>query len=181
MFAQGVKYGILPRVKFDRHILSNEAGPLAQFVKYGIVGVMATCVQTGVFYILAATCLKCLTADDWAVRFLGLPSVVFTGNEAWYASRGMLAAAATAVGFVIANIFCWLMNRWFVFKPGKFKWYVELGMFFGASTLATVIALGLMKLLIDQFGMMTTLAVVVEVIVSFLVNFFIRKFVIFKG
>ena len=168
-------------MKFDRHILSNEAGPLAQFVKYGIVGVMATCVQTGIFYVLAATCLKCLTADDWAVRLLGLPSVAFTGDEAWYASRGMLAATATAVGFVVANIFCWLMNRWFVFKPGKFRWYVELGMFFGASTLATLIALGVMKFLIDQFGMMTTLAVVVEVVVSFLVNFFIRKFVIFKG
>ena len=171
----------LPLVKLDRHILSNEAGPLAQFIKYGIVGVMATCVQTGIFYILAATCLKCLTADDWAVRLLGLPSVAFTGEEAWYASRGMLAAVATAIGFVVANVFCWLMNRWFVFKPGKFRWYVELGMFFGASTLATVIALGVMKLLIDQFGLMTTLAVVVEVVVSFLVNFFIRKFVIFKG
>ena len=171
----------LPLVKLDRHILSNEAGPLAQFIKYGIVGVMATCVQTGIFYILAATCLKCLTADDWAVRLLGLPSVAFTGEEAWYASRGTLAAAATAVGFVVANIFCWIMNRLFVFRPGKFRWYVELGMFFGASTLATVIALGVMKFLIDQFGMMTTLAVVVEVVVSFLVNFFIRKFFIFKG
>ena len=130
---------------------------------------------------LAATYLKCLTADDWAVRLLGLPSVAFTGEEAWYVSRGTLAAAATAVGFVFANIFCWLMNRWFVFRPGKFKWYVELGMFFGASTLATVIALGVMKFLIDQFGMMTTLAVVVEVVVSFFVNFFIRKFFIFKG
>ncbi len=148
----------LPPVKLDRHILSNEAGPLAQFIKYGIVGVMATCVQTGIFYVLAATCLKCLTADDWAVKLLGLPSVAFTGDEAWYASRGMLASAATAIGFVVANVFCWLMNRWFVFKPGKFRWYVELG-----------------------FGLMTTLAVVVEVVVSFLVNFFIRKFVIFKG
>ncbi len=73
------------------------------------------------------------------------------------------------------------MNRAFVFKPGKFKWYVELAMFFGASTLATVIALGVMKVLIDSFGLMTTLAVVVEVFVSFLVNFFIRKFCIFKG
>ena len=164
-----------------RKFLSHEAGPFAQFVKYGAIGVMATCVQTGVFYVLAATCLKCLTADDWAVKWLGLPSVAFTGEEAWYASRGMIAAAATAVGFVIANIFCWLMNRWFVFKSGKFKWHVELAMFFGASTLATLIALGLMKLIIDQFGLMTTLAVVVEVVVSFLVNFFIRKFVIFKG
>ena len=103
-----------------RKFLSHDAGPFAQFVKYGAIGVMATCVQTGVFYVLAATCLKCLTADDWAVKWLGLPSVAFTGEEAWYASRGMIAAAATAVGFVIANIFCWLMNRWFVFKPGKF-------------------------------------------------------------
>ena len=164
-----------------RKFLSHDSGPFAQFVKYGVIGVMATCVQTGIFYALAATCLKCLTADDWAVRLLGLPSVVFTGEEAWYASRGMLAAAATAVGFLFANVFCWLMNRWFVFRPGKFKWYVELGMFFGASTLATVIALGVMKFLIDQFGMMTTLAVVVEVVVSFFVNFFIRKFFIFKG
>ena len=164
-----------------RRFLSHDAGAFAQLVKYGVVGVMATCVQTGIFYVLASTCLKCLTADDFAVRWLGLPSAQFTGNEAWYASRGMLAAAATAIGFVMANIFCWLMNRWFVFKPGKFRWYVELGMFFGASTLATLIALGVMKLLIDQFGLMTTLAVVIEVIVSFFVNFFIRKFFIFKG
>ncbi len=161
--------------------LSHDAGAFAQFVKYSVVGVMATCVQTGMFYILAATCLKCLTAEDWAVRFLGLPSANFTGDEPWYASRGMIAAAATAIGFVAANIFCWLMNRWFVFKPGKFRWYVELGMFFGASTLATLVALGIMKVLIDQFGLMTTLAVAVEIVVSFFVNFFLRKFVIFKG
>ena len=164
-----------------RRFLSHESGAFAQFVKYGVIGVMSTCVQTGIFYVLAATCLKCLTADDYAVRYLGLPSVTFTGEEAWYASRGMLAAVATAIGFVLANIFCWLMNRWFVFRPGKFRWYVELAMFFGASTAATLIALGVMKVLIDRFGLMTTLAVVVEVVVSFLVNFFIRKFVIFKG
>jgi putative flippase GtrA len=168
-------------MKTVREILSHDSGPFWQFVKYGVIGVMATCVQTGVFYVFASTCLKCLTADDWAVKLLGLPSVAFTGAEPWYATRGMLAAAATAVGFIIANIFCWLMNRWFVFKPGKFPWHVEFGMFFGASTLATVIALGVMKLLIDQFGLMTTLAVVVEVLVSFFVNFFARKFFIFKG
>ena len=47
--------------------------------------------------------------------------------------------------------------------------------------MATVIALSLMKFLIDQFGMMTTLAVFVEIMVSFMVNFFVRKFFIFKG
>ena len=113
-----------------RKILSHDSGPFWQFVKYGVIGVRATLVQTGVFCVMAATCLKCLTADDWAVRFMGLPSAAFTGEEAWYASRGTLAAAATAVGFVVANVFCWLMNRWFVFRPGRFRWHVELAMFF---------------------------------------------------
>jgi putative flippase GtrA len=54
-------------------------------------------------------------------------------------------------------------------------------MFFAAASLATAIALAVMKILIDSFGMMTTFAVVIEVLVSFMVNFFIRKFFIFKG
>lgn len=159
-----------------KRFLSHEAGPFAQFVKYGVIGVLATCVQTGIFYILASTCLLCLSPDDWAVRYAHLPSVEVSDSV-----RSIRACVATAGGFVVANVFCWLMNRWFVFKPGKYKWHVEFGMFFGAATFATVIALGVMKLLIHYAGLMTTLAVVVEVIVSFLVNFFVRKFVIFKG
>jgi len=169
-----------------RDLLSNEAKGFVQFVKYGVIGVMATAVQTGIFYVLAFTCLKCITPDDVVVvkaqewLSVTLPSVSFTGEESFLCSRGTLAALATAGGFVVANVFCWLMNRWFVFKPGKFRWYAEFGMFFGAATLATVIALGVMKALIDVFGMMTTFAVIVEVFVSFFVNFFVRKFVIFR-
>ena len=162
-------------------ILSHDCGPFWQFVKYGVVGVMATVVQTAVFYLLAATVLKCLAPGDVAVEILGLPSAVFTGDEPWYASRGSLAAVDTAAGFTVANVFCWLMNRAFVFRPGRFRWHVELGMFFGVAALATVIALGVMKVLIDSFGMMTTLAVVVEVVVSFVLNFFARKFLIFRS
>ena len=159
-----------------RRFLSHDSGPFAQFVKYGVIGVLSTCVQMIGFYLLAATCLKCLGADDWAVRFLGLPSVEVSDGV-----RAFRAAVATAGGFTVANIFCWMMNRLFVFKPGKFRWYVEFLMFFGVAALATVVALGVQSLLIKYFGMMTTAAVIVEVVVSFLMNFFVRKFVIFKG
>jgi putative flippase GtrA len=161
---------------FARTFLSHDAGPFAQFVKYGAIGVMATCVQTGVFYALAATCLKCLAADDWAVKLLGLPPV-----EASAAVRAFNFGAATAAGFVVANVFCWLMNRRFVFRPGRFRWYAEFAMFFGVATVATVVGIGVSSLLIRYAGLMTTMAVGVEVVVSFLVNFFIRKFVIFGG
>ena len=159
-----------------RRFLSHDSGPFAQFVKYGAIGVLSTCVQMIGFYLLAATCLKCLGADDWAVQFLGIPSVEVSDGL-----RAFRAAVATAGGFTVANIFCWIMNRLFVFKPGKFRWYVEFLMFFGVAALATVVALGVQSLLIRYFGMMTTAAVIVEVVASFLMNFFVRKFVIFKG
>lgn len=148
----------------------------AQFVKYGTNGVIATYVQTGVFYALGATCCLCLGPDDWAVRYLHLPAVDVSDGV-----RAVRFAVATAAGFTLANIVCWLMNRWCVFQPGKFKWYVEFGMFFGASLTATVIALALSSALIRWAGLMTTIAVGVEVVVSFFVNFFVRKFFIFKG
>lgn len=159
-----------------RKFLSHDSGPLAQFVKYGAIGVASTCVQMLGFYLLAATCLKCLSADDWAVRFAGLPAV-----ETADGVRAFRAAVATAAGFTIANVFCWLMNRAFVFRPGKFKWYAEFAMFFGAATFATIVALAVQSALIRYFGMMTSAAVVIEVFVSFFVNFFVRKFFIFKG
>ena len=164
-------------IGYVKKILSHDSGPFWQFVKYGAIGVMATLVQTGVFYLFATTCLRCLGIDDVAVKYLGFPAVDGLTDGV----RAFRFSLATSTGFVVANIFCWLMNRWFVFRPGKFKWYVEFGMFFAASAVATVIALGVSSALIGWFGLMTTLAVLIEVVVSFLVNFFVRKFFIFKG
>ena len=162
-------------------LLSPECGPCWQFVKYGTIGVLSTLVQLAVFYLLASTCLKCLEPTDWAVRFLGCPAVAFTGEEPWYASRWLLAAVATAIGFTVANVFCWLMNRWCVFKAGKFRWYIEFALFYGAAASALFVALGVQSVLIGWFGMMTSATAAIEVVVSFLINFFVRKFFIFKG
>ncbi len=147
-----------------------------QLFKYGVIGVLATLVQATVFYIVAATFLRCLAADDFAVRFLGLPAADVADTV-----RAVRFALATAIGFVFSNVFCWLMNRWFVFRAGKFSWFVELFLFMSVSALAMLIATVLSAVLIDRFGFMTTLAFLVEVVVSFVMNFFIRKFIIFKG
>ncbi len=147
-----------------------------QLAKYGVIGVLATIVQTGVFYALACSCLGCLAADDVAVRIFGFPVA-----EASDAVRAWRFALATAIGFVVANVFCWLMNRKFVFRPGRFGMLVEFALFFSAAAFATFLAITLSSALIGYLGLMTTLAVFIEVGVSFVVNFFIRKFFIFKG
>ena len=158
-------------------ILSLDSGPFWQFVKYGTIGVMATLVQTGVFYLVSALCLNCLGPGDWAVENLGLPAAQGISDGV----RSFRFAVDTAIGFVVANVFCWLMNRKFVFRPGRYPWHLELAMFFGASTFATIIALGLATALINWAGLMSSLALFIEIVCSFLVNFFVRKFFIFKG
>ncbi|MBR1921027.1 MAG: GtrA family protein [Kiritimatiellae bacterium] len=160
--------------------LSHDAGPFAQFVKYGAVGVASTLVHLAVFYALASTCLRCLTAEDAAVRFLGLPFAQFDGGEPWWASRWFLAAAATAAAFSVANVFCWALNRLFVFKPGKFPWFAEFALFYGAAAGATLVALLVQSALIRFAGATTSLAAIVEVGVSFAVNFVARRFFIFE-
>lgn len=147
-----------------------------QLAKYGVIGVLATIVQTGVFYALACSCLGCLAADDWAVKSLGFPMA-----DVPDAVRAWCFAWATSIGFVVANVFCWLMNRKFVFRPGRFGMLVEFALFFSAAAFATFLAITLSSALIGYLGLMTTLAVFIEVGVSFVVNFFIRKFFIFKG
>lgn len=162
--------------EFLKRVLSRDSGAFWQVVKYGAIGVFATALHTFVFYVCAATVLPCLKADDFAVRFLGLPAA-----DVADAVRAWRFTAATAVGFVAANLPCWLLNRAFVFKAGRFPWYVEFAMFIAVSGIAVVLATATSAFLIHRFGMMTSLAVAVEVVVSFLFNYFIRKFVIFRG
>lgn len=150
--------------------------PLGQFIRYALAGGTATVVQTVVFYALAATCLKCLAGDDWAVRIAGLPAAeIDNGVRAWR------YAAATAAGFTVANLFCWYVNRRWVFRPGRHPVLVELGLFFGVSALAMAIATGGSSLAIRMFGMMTTMAMAMQVVAALAINFVLRKFFIFKG
>ena len=162
--------------EFFSRVLSHDCGAVWQFVKYGLIGVLSTVVQTAVFYLLAVTCLKCLKSDDWAVRLCNFP--VANVSDSLRAKR---FAVATAIGFTLANIFCWLMNRLFVFEPGLYSWHVEFLMFFASSAMSVGIALYLSWALIKYFSMMTTRAVFLEISVSLVFNFLIRKFLIFKG
>ena len=157
-------------------VLCEKYAWFSQLVKYGAIGVIATYIQTVVFYFLATTCLACLGPDDIVVKFLS-----FTPVEISDSVRAFRFSVATAAGFIIANSVCWLLNRRCVFKPGKFRWYVEFLLFFSAAAVATVIALGVSSAMISFSGMMTSIAVAVEIIVSFIVNFLVRKFFIFKG
>jgi len=156
--------------------LSHDAHPVVQFIKYGIAGGMATATHIVTFFLCGWFLLPCLTQDDITVRVLGLTApVVSQSVRAWH------AAWCNAIGFVISNSLCYVLNRLFVFKPGKHHWVLEFVLFFAVSGISMVIGTALQTYLITHQGIQTTLAFGTNIAAALLINYAMRKFVIFKG
>ena len=155
--------------------LGHEASPLVQFIKYGIAGGAATATNIIVFFLLGWLVLPCLTDADPLVKLLGLQVPEITES-----ARVWRAGICNTIGFVVSNLFCYLLNRLFVFKPGRHVWFVEMLLFLAGSGISFVIGLGLQTILI-RCGVQTTPAFAANIVVAVLLNYVTRKFFIFKG
>ena len=156
--------------------LGHEASPLVQFIKYGIAGGAATAANIVVFFLLGWLVLPCLTEADPLVKLLGLEVPGITEH-----ARVWRAGICNTIGFVVSNLFCYLLNRLFVFKPGRHVWIVELLLFFAGSGISFVIGLGLQTVLIRYGGVQTTPAFAANIVAAVMLNYVTRKFLIFKG
>ena len=158
----------------------RDAGPLVQFIKYGIAGGVATSVCIGTFYIMSLFVLDALSADDSLVkllqRFIAFEITPVADNV-----RAVNAAINNSVAFVVSNFVCYLINIFWVFKPGRHHWLVEIGLFYLVSGVSFALGTGLQTFLIVRFGTETTLAFGCNLITALLINYAMRKFVIFKG
>ena len=157
-------------------IFSPESGPALQFIKYAICGGIATATNIAIFYLLGYRLLPCLQPEDFFVRLLHLTMPAISDEM-----RGRNAIVANTFAFLISNFVAYLLNIWFVFRSGRHHRLVELGLFYAVSGVSFVIGTSLMGWLILHFGMMTTLAFGGNIIAAILINFVMRKFVIFKG
>ena len=83
--------------------------------------------------------------------------------------------------FFFSNLTAYILNVRWVFKPGRHNRVVEVLLFYAVSALSALIGTPLMGLLIRYLGLMTTLAFGVNIVVAVMVNYALRKFVIFKG
>ncbi len=156
--------------------LSHDAHPLVQFIKYGIAGGMATATHITAFFLCGWFLLPCLTQDDILVRLLGFTAPAISESvRAWH------AGASNAAAFLVSNTLCYLLNRLFVFRPGRHPWVLEFLLFFAASGVSLVIGTVIQTVLITHQGMQTTLAFGANIVCALLINYAMRKFVIFKG
>ncbi len=162
--------------EFVRKFLSHDAGPVAQFLKYAVVGGMATAVNIVAFFVFAWWVFPCITESDILVRLFHLtPPVV---DEA---VRGSRALASNVVAFVFADVFCYILNRIFVFKPGRLPIWLEFLSFTAVGGFATAVGSTVMVWLVNHFGMQTTLAFGANMVAALMFNYVLRKFFIFKG
>ena len=147
-----------------------------QIFKYGVIGILATAINIAVAELFAAYVWPCLGSDDVFVKYLGFASSAVSDAE-----RATLAVYCNFVGFFVANVVCWLLNRRYVFTPGRHHWLVEYVLFLAGSGFAILCGSALIWALVRFYGMQTTYSFAINVMASVMINFIVRKFFVFRG
>lgn len=155
---------------------SRDVSPLVQFMKYAVVGGLSTVVHIVTFFIVGMFLLPCVTENDIMVRLLRLKPKAVEERR-----RARNASISNIVAFTVSNVFCYVLNRLFVFQPGRHCVAVEFLLFFGVSAVAIALGTAIMRWLIRRFGMQTTLAFGANLVTSLVFNFVLRKFFVFNG
>jgi putative flippase GtrA len=158
----------------------REATPFFQFIKYAIAGGVATVVCITTFYIMSLFVLDALDDNDKVVKILRYFTDINI-SPIGDGIRARNAAINNTVAFVVSNFVCYLINIAWVFKPGRHHWLMEISLFYLVSGISFAIGTGLQTWLIIQFGLQTTLAFGANLFSALLINYAMRKFVIFKG
>jgi putative flippase GtrA len=156
--------------------MGRDAGPLIQFIKYGLAGGVATGAHILVFHLAAWKLFPALQANDWFVKIFKLSMA-----EESTALRARNSMIDNGIAFMFSNMVAYVINIYWVFEPGRHPWYIQISLFYLVSGVSIVIGTSLMGWLIRRFGMSTTYAFIANLVSALLINFAMRKFVIFNG
>lgn len=156
--------------------LRHDAHPAIQFIKYGISGGCAFVSDVTVFYLLAWRVFPALTPDDKFVTFFGL-----TVEDITTKTQTTNYIICRTCAFLVSNFVAYILNVLFVFKPGRHSRLKEFALFYLASGISFAIGTLLSSAAIPLFGITSTTALGINVIVSLSINYAARKYIIFHG
>ena len=171
-----------------------------QFVKYALCGGLATAVDMGVFFFLSIFVLQAVQPDDpmlvlWE-QIHGLCAGFLPGlfEAEWVRGlfyfelpviterrRLFMFIANKTVAFLLGNLTAYLSNIKWVFQSGRHSRRKEIGLFYLVSGISYLLGLLLTWVLIDGFGMPSSLTYGALIIASVLINYVCRKRFIFSG
>jgi putative flippase GtrA len=113
--------------------------------------------------------------------FPAMGGMIVDGKPITDAHRARNALINNCIAFMIANVVAYVTNVMFVFKPGAHGPVMEFLLFTGGSGASFLISQLAGPYLIKRFGLPTQVALGTNVVASMLLNFVIRKFIVFKG
>lgn len=152
------------------------AHPLVQFFKYAFVGGMSTGVHVVAFSAAAWWVFPCVTENDLVVKIFGL-----TAPEVEESVRASLTVKSNVCAWVCSNAFCYVLNRLFVFRPGRLSVVAEFLAFSAVGGFSMFVGSAAMAWLVSAFGVQTSIAFLTNLVASLAFNYALRKFFIFKG
>ena len=155
---------------------SHDAHPLVQFLKYGIAGGIATVVHAVIFFTLSMTVLPASKPDEFLVKLFGvtLPNIE-DSVRAWNFVYG------NGITFLFSNLTAYVCNVLWVFKPGRHKRSVEIGLFYLVASAAFIPSVAMGAGVIDKFGLRAEYTYLIMVVMSVMINYVCRKYIIFKS
>ena len=156
--------------------LSRDASPLVQFVKYALAGGIATATHVLIFFLIGFFLFPCVNKDDILVRLFRLKA-----PEVDEARRSRHAVYSNVCAFFVSNTTCYVINRLFVFQPGRHSMLVEFILFCAVSAVSMAIGTTVMGELIKRVKMQTTYAFGANLVSSLAINYVMRKFFVFNG
>jgi putative flippase GtrA len=156
--------------------MGREATPLIQFIKYAIAGGVATGVHITLFHVFSWRIFPSLQQDDWFVKVFHIETVPINDR-----TRSRNSMRSNWAAFLFSNLVVYLINIAWVFEPGKYHWFIEVLLFYLVSAVSIFLGTWLMGWLIKRFGMLTTFAFGANLVTSLMINFLMRKFVIFNN
>jgi len=158
--------------------LRGKDSPIAQVVKYIICGGLSVAVDMITFYFLAWLVFPCLRISDPVSRLIQWAgfSIREVGEEELRHNYWIIKV----ICFVLSNAVVYTLNVLFVFNTGRHKKPIEMLLFFGSS-LFQFFFIWLGIVLISQFGWEVTYSNISMLMTSLIINFVIRKTLIFKG
>ena len=133
-----------------------------QFMRYGIVGVLGLALYTFIFFALNETILPA-DAGEAAI------------------SRGRNYFFSNSIAFVFSTILVYLLNRHWVFQPGRHSMRKEAALFVLISIIAHLIGTPTGSYLVAAYNWNEYWAFSITVTISVLLNFTGRKLFVFAG
>jgi putative flippase GtrA len=161
-----------------KSFLRNKEDLHAQFIKYMVCGGISVGVDAAAFYLLAWLVFPCLQQSDPVAQLLRLVGFQIRDVDAETLIRNYWIVKV--ICFLLSNAVVYVLNVLYVFEGGRHHRVKEVSLFFAVSVSIFLASTLLGAYLINTCGWNTSYSYLGMLMLGILLNYTLRKFIVFK-